>query len=98
MMRVESEEAGTAPIPAPGDGAERVGGAAPGPQSREAPGNATRRGSWDNAAYGWGRVRERLREWLEPDTAASKAIEVLLTILLCLLMMQLVAPVLLLGW
>ena len=42
-------EVGTAPIPAPGDGAECVGGAAPGPQSRETPGLVARR-SVDNTA------------------------------------------------
>jgi len=49
VKRVEAEEAGTVSIPAPGDGAECVGGAAPGPQSRETPGLVARR-SEDNTA------------------------------------------------
>ena len=46
-------EAGTVSIPAPGDGAECVGGAAPGPQSREAPAQG-RRTDDDTAAIGGG--------------------------------------------
>ena len=50
---MEAEGIGTAPIPAPGDGAEGLGGAAPGPQSREAPAQG-RRGEDNTAAIGGG--------------------------------------------
>jgi len=51
VKRVEAEEAGTVSIPAPGDGAETVeGGAAPGPQRREAPGLVARRSEAHEAA------------------------------------------------
>ena len=78
-------EAGTAPIPAPGDGAECVGGAAPGPQSREAPAQG-RRGEDNTAAIGGG-----------GSMVLSKAIEWLLVIVFGLLMVGLAAPILL-GW
>jgi len=48
-----SEAKESDPIPAPGDGAECVGGAAPGPQSREAPAQG-RRTDDDTAAIGGG--------------------------------------------
>jgi len=54
VKRVEAEEIGTAPIPAPGDGAERVGGAAPGPQSRETPAQGRRTEDCNAASFGGG--------------------------------------------
>ncbi len=52
-----SGEAGAAPIPAPRDGAEYVGGAAPGPRGREAPGYMSRRGEAVEPSRGRGRVK-----------------------------------------
>ncbi len=54
---METAEPRDAPIPAPGDGAECVGGAAPGPQSRETPGYMSRRIDGVEAASVGGGVR-----------------------------------------
>jgi len=75
-------EAGVAPIPAPGDGAEELGGAAPGPQSRETPGGA-RRGDERHAAGegggesfmhidGFGEATAKPGGWVFVDFGRSK--------------------------